>query len=114
MAKAKKILVCCMVITLKNVVSIYNEIASLNLDSPEIHPIDFLDEDLLQIEFANGNIIDVGWYPAFDKTGEFVINVIKENNWNDPFLKLTAKDKYTFINQLNDSICEALISESLS
>lgn len=110
MAKAKKVLVCNMVITLKNVVSIHNEIASLNIESPAIYPIDFLDEDLLQIEFANGNIIDVGWYPAFDETGEFVISVIKENNWTEPFLKLTAKDRYTFINQLNDSICEALIS----
>lgn len=109
MAKAKKIHVCGMVITLKNVVSIYNELASLNLESPASYPIDFLDEDLLKIEFTNGNIIDVGWYPAFDETGEFVINIIKENNWADPFLKLTAKDRYTFINQLNDSICEALI-----
>ncbi|GKX62765.1 hypothetical protein SOASR032_13340 [Pragia fontium] len=103
----KEIVVCGSTVLVKKSVSIYNQIASLDLDLPLSSLIDSLDEDLLQIEFSNGNIVDVGWYPAFDEQGEFVIYIIKDNNWDTPHLRLTANNKTTLITLLSQSILEA-------
>ena len=39
--------------------------------------IDILKEDLIQVQYKNGYIIDVGWYPEFSKNGLFKIYVTK-------------------------------------
>ena len=45
---------------------------------------DLLKEDMLQVEFAGGFLLDVGWYPEFDAAGDFRINVIKNHDWDRP------------------------------
>ena len=42
--------------------------------------IDILKEDLIQIQYENGYIIDVGWYPEFSKNGSFKVYVTKNYN----------------------------------
>ncbi|AWH88263.1 hypothetical protein [Limnobaculum parvum] len=104
---AKEIIVCGVSIKVKNSVSIYNQIASLNLDQSFSAIIDYLDEDLLQIEFNNGNIVDIGWYPSFDEQGAFIIHTISDNNWDQPHAKFTTRNSTDLITLLKQSITMA-------
>lgn len=50
---------------------------------------DLLQEDLLQVEFSDrGFVLDLGWFPAYDIHGRFVLNVIKDGDWEAPVLKM--------------------------
>ena len=50
-----------------------------------------LRQDLIQVEYKNRNlIIDVGWYPDFNPEGQFVIQVIKNQDWEQPVLRREA------------------------
>ncbi|NDI36660.1 hypothetical protein [Chengkuizengella sediminis] len=42
-------------------------------------------QDMFQVDFLNKYLIDIGWYPDFDKNGMFKIVIIKEYNWEKPF-----------------------------
>lgn len=43
-----------------------------------------LKEDMLQVSYESGYLLDVGWYPSFDPSGCFQIRVIKEYDWENP------------------------------
>lgn len=43
-----------------------------------------LKEDMLQVSYERGYLLDVGWYPSFDPSGCFQIRVIKEYDWENP------------------------------
>jgi hypothetical protein len=45
-----------------------------------------LTEDLLQLEFESSNlIVDLGWYGNFETNeGDFIINVIRNQDWENP------------------------------
>ncbi|MFL1552419.1 hypothetical protein B7453_23715 [Pseudomonas sp. IB20] len=60
-----------------------------------------LKEDMLQVEFAGGLLLDVGWYPEFDATGGFRINVIKNYDWDLPVLVLTAHETAELVEKLD-------------
>ncbi|ALH95485.1 hypothetical protein [Acinetobacter equi] len=64
--------------------------------------VDFLTEDLLQINFfCDRFIIDVGWYPSTSKKGCFTIMLIKNQDWTKPlFISNTRNlfDVYKYIN----------------
>lgn len=45
---------------------------------------DNLLEDLLQIEFPNNYLLDVGWYPEYKIEGQFVLTLIKNLDWQHP------------------------------
>lgn len=54
---------------------------------------DFLSEDILQIEHSHKYyIVDVGWYPMLDPSGEFKIVLIKNKNWCSPLFEYSTKD----------------------
>lgn len=40
--------------------------------------IDILKEDIIQVQYTNGLIIDVGWYPEFSINGSFKVYIIKD------------------------------------
>lgn len=46
--------------------------------------LDHLTEDLLQVKYDNGYLLDVGWYPEYDFNGTFVVQVVKDENWELP------------------------------
>ena len=62
---------------------------------------DLLKEDMLQVEFAGGLLLDVGWYPEFDAAGGFRINVIKNFDWDRPVVALTAHETVELIEKLD-------------
>jgi hypothetical protein len=49
-----------------------------------VEHVDRLDEDLLQVEFPGHVVLDVGWYPAFSKEGQFQVRVIHNFDWDAP------------------------------
>ena len=51
---------------------------------PLVDQLSCLDEDLLQVEFAGGYLIDLGWYPSFSPEGRFRLYVIKDYDWVMP------------------------------
>ncbi|WBS02559.1 hypothetical protein OU994_30705 [Pseudoduganella sp. SL102] len=54
--------------------------------------VDFLKEDMLQIRFPNGVLIDIGWRPSFIPKGKFYIVAVKNGNWSDPVAIREAAD----------------------
>ena len=53
---------------------------------------DHLQEDLAQIIFPNGLLLDVGWYRARRDVGMFVISVISYGDWENPKLERETND----------------------
>jgi hypothetical protein len=60
-------------------------------------------EDLLQVEYANGLILDVGWYEIKgtrtvgsttnrDLHGAFFVKGVRDKEWGDLVLELAARD----------------------
>ncbi len=41
-------------------------------------------EDILQIEFGEHFLLDVGWYSEFNPEGNFWIRVIQDYDWQNP------------------------------
>ena len=57
----------------------------LTLEDSIGQQIDLLREYLLQVHYEGGRyILDVGWYPSFDPSGEFIVVVIENYNWDTP------------------------------
>ncbi|WP_159514027.1 MULTISPECIES: hypothetical protein [Enterobacter] len=70
---------------------VFNEF-SLKKDIPLSKQLDELKEDMLQVEFPDGYILDVGWRPSFDVNGKFYIYLIKDCNWEEPVYSGSAED----------------------
>ena len=78
----------------------YDELSCLQ-DVAVAKQIDLLKEDMLQVEFAGGFLLDVGWYPEFDAAGDFRINVIKNHDWDRPVIVLTAHETAELLEKLD-------------
>lgn len=46
--------------------------------------LDDLNEDLLQVEFPDNVVLDIGWYPERDPKGQFQVRVIRDLAWDSP------------------------------
>jgi hypothetical protein len=52
---------------------------------------DSLREDLIQVSFDHGTIVDVGWLPDFSPGGSFVIQIVQDRDWESPIHKSTCR-----------------------
>lgn len=66
--------------------------------------IDELKEDMFQVEFPKGYILDVGWRPSFEIKGKFYIVLIKDFNWGNPVYSTTAKNMIELKNKINKAL----------
>ncbi|WP_312215350.1 hypothetical protein [Pantoea vagans] len=66
--------------------------------------IDDLKEDMLQVEFPGGFILDVGWRPSFNINGKFFVSLIKDYDWEAPVFSDSAGN----IEVLKSKISEAI------
>lgn len=66
--------------------------------------IDLLKEDLLQVNYNNKYIIDVGWYPEFDENGRFKVYVIEDFDWENPKMTKESKEIEKLISHIEDCI----------
>lgn len=62
----------------------YDSLSGLDLSLPPAGLADDLGEDLLQIETAHGDIVDVGWYPAWHPGGRLRVVTIRNMDWEAP------------------------------
>lgn len=46
--------------------------------------LDELKEDMLQVSFPSGYILDIGWRPSFEINGSFKLLLIKDYVWDNP------------------------------
>ncbi|CAM4167816.1 Uncharacterised protein [Yersinia intermedia] len=93
------------VLYISNAEYIYNDLHSIQKDDRLSDVIDLLDEDLLQIKYLNGSIVDVGWYPSFDESGYFKVMSIRHDDWENPIYSSTLGFS---LNQLLEEIKMAI------
>jgi len=88
-----------------DLISIFDELSAIDFTQDIESQIMILDEDLLQLSFESGVIVDVGWYPAFEINGEFIINRIANGCWDTPESKYNAGwDKNELISKIRKAI----------
>ncbi|MCB0140291.1 MAG: hypothetical protein KDE50_10320 [Caldilineaceae bacterium] len=84
----------------------------LTLDMPPLNHLDKLKEDMLQVEYDDNIIVDVGWYPSRDPHGRFRLYVIQELDWENPIFSAETrgiKDILWLLANISDyveSICQ--------
>jgi hypothetical protein len=88
----------------------YNDF-NINKDMPLVNQIGSLKEDLFQVEYGEDYLIDVGWYPSFNKKGDFRIRVIKNYDWTLPLLDKRCK-AIIALNKLMED-CIKLVNEMI-
>ena len=62
----------------------YDTLSPLDLAQPVAAIVDDLGEDLLQIACTNGDIVDVGWYPAWSEQGGLRVVTVRGQDWEAP------------------------------
>ena len=67
----------------------YDELSLLE-DSAIEDQVQILKEDMLQVEYPDGFLLDAGWFPSFDAKGRFQIKIIKNHDWDSPISTFTA------------------------
>lgn len=91
-------------------INFYDELSAIDFTQNIELQIMFLDEDLLQLSFESGIVIDIGWYPAFDTKGEFIVCKVVNGCWDKPEYKCNVGwDKSGLISKLREAIGEARI-----
>jgi len=85
--------------------NIFDELSSIDFSRGIDEQIMILDEDLLQLSLTSGYVVDVGWYPAFERDGNFVINRITNGGWDTPEYKnKVGWNKNDLINKIREAI----------
>jgi len=85
------------------------QLDSLNANAPLDSQLDVLTEDLAQIEFGNGSLVDVGWYPECSRDGSFIVVAVRASDWDSPIFKATC----TSMAELRTSI-QAAVQAAMS
>ncbi len=81
----------------------YNEFY-IDFSIPYDKQVDCLLEDLIQVEYNNGYILDVGWYPEFDYSGQFIIQIIEKYEWESPTFYRKCNDEENLKKNLIDAV----------
>ncbi|MCC8376684.1 hypothetical protein CKY10_23120 [Photorhabdus sp. HUG-39] len=87
----------------KSGVIIFNDFF-ISDDIPLENQLDELKEDMLQVEFPNGYLLDIGWRPSFEINGQFNLALIKDFNWESPVYLGSAKN----LSELEEKIQSAM------
>lgn len=56
----------------------------INYELPLVDQIDWLTEDLFQVNYDDKYMLDIGWYSSFPSLGGFRIVVVKDFDWSNP------------------------------
>lgn len=68
------------------------DLRHVDRDRPLSSQRDHLKEDLAQVEYPSGRLLDVGWYPEFSETGAFSVKVIANGDWTQPLFERRCAD----------------------
>ncbi|WP_010304501.1 hypothetical protein [Candidatus Odyssella thessalonicensis] len=62
-------------------------------------------EDMLYIKHKNiPYSVDLGWSPENSPAGNFVLRLLKDENWKTPVLEVTSPNKDEIVEKLNELI----------
>lgn len=56
-------------------------------------------EDLLQLQ-KDKYTVDLGWYPEGKVEGEYLLVLIKNENWSEPLFNFSSRDKDRIIQEI--------------
>lgn len=74
--------------------------------------INILREDMGWLEYQNGKfVVDFGWKPEFSINGEFIVYVIKDQDWDSPLKVLRCNSINQFLRDMQSCIDLARNSE---
>ncbi len=79
-------------IDIKNGTVTYDDISFLTTELNLREQADYLKEDMLQIEFPDDFLIDVGWSPSFDEAGAFNVTMVRNYEWDRPIFQARVTD----------------------
>lgn len=82
---------------------IYDEF-HVDFSKPLLEQLDSLTEDLLQVKYADNYLLDLGWYPEYEADGKFVVQIIKDRDWNTPKYKACCKSQEELMQILETAI----------
>ena len=86
----------------------YDSLSQLDLAQPLAAIVDDLGEDLLQICCANGDIVDVGWYPAWSEQGGLRVVTVRGQDWEAPvFSAQPALQPQALLQALHAALAQA-------
>lgn len=83
---------------------IYWDLDSIEEAEPLNRQSENLKEDLAQIRYQDGTLLDIGWCPSFDPSGKFIVTVVSKENWQSPIFYATAKDISELRQQVSNGI----------
>ena len=85
---------------------------NIDFDKPLSEQINEFNEDLIQVEYNGHYILDIGWYPECDDNGKIIIQLIHNDDWNNPIIKEGVLEKKTLFNSLNKimAVIESIIA----
>ena len=74
--------------------TVRGNLPKVELDSATDIQLDLLDEDLVQVRDPSGSYaLDVGWYPAASKNGQFVCRLVRADDWDSPVEQLETTNR---------------------
>jgi hypothetical protein len=78
----------------------FTELDPVNLGKKPGEWINFT-ENLLQIKNIRYNILlDVGWYPEGDPNGSYGVELIKDNDWQNPLVSFNTANKKEVVEKI--------------
>lgn len=89
-------------------VVVYDDFA-IDVDIPILDQIGLLKEDLIQVQYNESILIDIGWYPEFSTYGSFIVNVVENADWENPLEQCKAKSYRALVNCIR--ACVAIVAE---
>lgn len=60
---------------------------NIDFNKPFTKQLDELNEDLIQVEYKDNYLLDIGWYPEGDVKGKIIIQLIHNNEWDNPIVR---------------------------
>ena len=75
-------------------------------DSFELH------EDLLRLSNEKANlIIDLGWYPSYDISGNYLLLLVRDCKWDCPLEEVSSKSKKEIIACIEKWVCHGFFAK---
>ncbi len=65
---------------------VFWDLTFLDAATPLEEQANDLKEDLVQVSYPGGVVLDIGWYPDCAPDGEFMVLVVKDADWQSPAL----------------------------
>jgi hypothetical protein len=83
------------------------DMQNIRLDVPFREQVSALQEDLAQVSYPSGRLVDVGWYPQSSPDGAFCVMVIGDGGWEAPVLSLIAQSPQQLLSAIERAVKRA-------